>query len=591
MANRKMMNIKNLITGSISCFLTLGFLSGLAPAAAAEERSGQLDGAEAAWAYADEIEARVDGTVAEMREIFDRCSVTITDFGAEAHESFGSDGDISAEAELAKINTQAIYDAIKAVSEKGGGRVIVPAMDGMVFYTSAIHLESNVELHIEKGATLMFTRDYSLYQGELMKQVYGDGVDDLGLTLTRFESVELMNYSPFIYAYGKTNIAITGEGTLDGQASTGDGVHPETMVWHQWKNTRTYENGVVIEAQDAPRTKLFAQGQNNVPVAERQYGMSDSQEWEGADDGFLRPNFIQPYSCQNVLIEGVTICNSPMWEINPVLCDTVLVEGVTVSSHLSNNDGCDPECTSNMVIRGCSFDVGDDCIAIKSGRNGDGLRINQPSYNILIENNSFADGHGGITIGSEITAGVNHVFSRNNIMDSDQLQAAYRFKTNYIRGGVIEDIYYKDDTVKMVEPDRPVILVDLNYDVEKEVAAMEALNVEYNFYIPQCKSVYIDNLRVNESNGEGKGGSCALQINGFGAESIADSCANSDERESCYISGITITNSIIRGSVRGFDMSYVSGLRLENVEITGTLQPDTIGNCSGLEFVDCDFSK
>lgn len=115
---------------------------------------------------------------------------------------------------------------------------------------------------------------------------------------------------------------------------------------------------------------------------------------------------MQPYNCQNVLIEDVTILNSPMWEINPVLCDTVLVQGVDVNSHLHNNDGCDPEATSNMVIQDSTFDVGDDCIAIKSGRNGDGIRVNRTSFNIVIQNNSMADGHGGVTIGSEITAGV-----------------------------------------------------------------------------------------------------------------------------------------------------------------------------------------
>lgn len=251
---------------------------------------------------------------------FARKSVSIVDYGAEAHDVFAivegtykkSAADAAAEAELAKKNTKAIYAAIQDISSSGGGTVVVPAVDGKVFYTSAIHLEDNVNLCIEKDAVLKFTTDTSLYQGDLMKEIYGNTVDDKGLTLTRFESVELMNYSPFIYAYGKKNIAVTGEGTLDGQASIGDGTHPETMIWHQWKNSRTYEDGTKIEAQNAPRTKLFGQGQTDAPVSERQYGESSSDDWSGADDGFLRPNFVQPYNCQNVLIEGVTICNSPM---------------------------------------------------------------------------------------------------------------------------------------------------------------------------------------------------------------------------------------------------------------------------------------
>lgn len=553
---------------------------------------------DAAWKYADKITAHVEDAVEDMEAIFAKREASIVDYGAEAHTAFAivdgtykkSDADAKAEAELAKKNTKAIYAAIKAVSEAGGGTVVVPAVSGKVFYTSAIHLEDNVNLHLEKGAVLKFTTDTSLYQGELMKEVYGDDVDDKGLTLTRFESVELMNYSPFIYAYGKKNIAITGEGTLDGQASIGDGTNPETMVWHQWKNSRTYANGTKIEAQNAPRTKLFGQGQTDVPVAERQYGESSSSDWSGADDGFLRPNFIQPYNCQNVLISGVTISNSPMWEINPVLCDTVMVEGVDVNSHLHNNDGCDPECTSNMVIRNNRLDVGDDCMAIKSGRNGDGLRINRPSYNIVLENNTFVDGHGGITIGSEITSGVKNIFARNNEMDSDELQAAYRFKTNYIRGGVIENIYYQDDTVKMVEKDRPVILVDLNYDVAKEVQMMEAMKVDYTAYIPSFKHVLIEGVTVNEANEKEKGGKYALQLNGFNVDSIADSCTVPAGTKDCYITDFTIKDATFTGSTQAFNMNYVDGLTLDNVTITGSTDADSIKNTKNLTFTNCDFT-
>lgn len=530
---------------------------------------------------------------------FARKSVSIVDYGAEAHDVFAivegtykkSAADAAAEAELAKKNTKAIYAAIQDISSSGGGTVVVPAVDGKVFYTSAIHLEDNVNLCIEKDAVLKFTTDTSLYQGDLMKEIYGNTVDDKGLTLTRFESVELMNYSPFIYAYGKKNIAVTGEGTLDGQASIGDGTHPETMIWHQWKNSRTYEDGTKIEAQNAPRTKLFGQGQTDVPVSERQYGESSSDDWSGADDGFLRPNFVQPYNCQNVLIEGVTICNSPMWEINPVLCDTVMVQGVNVNSHLHNNDGCDPECTSNMVIRNNRLDVGDDCMAIKSGRNGDGLRIGRPSFNIVLDNNTFVDGHGGVTIGSEITSGVKNIFSRNNEMNSDELQAAFRFKTNYIRGGVIENVYYKDDTVKMVEPTRPVILVDLNYDVAKEVQMMEAMHVSYNAYIPAFKHVVIEGVTVNETAEANKGGKYALQLNGFSVDSIADSCTIPEGTTDCYISDFTIRNSSFTGSEQAFNMNYVDGLTLDNVKITGSTTADSVNNTKNLTFTNCDFTN
>ena len=551
-----------------------------------------------AWQYADKISSHVDTSVAAMRAIFAQRKVSIVDYGAQPHAVFDivegtykkSDADAMAEAELAKTNTKAIYAAIKAVSEAGGGTVVVPAADGQVFYTAPIHLEDNVNLCIEKDATLKFTTDTSLYCGDLMKEVYGDTVDEQGLTLTRFESVELMNYSPLIYAYGKKNIALTGEGTLDGQASVGDGEHPETMVWQQWKKKRTYANGTTVEAQNAAVNKLYGQGQTDVPVAERQYGESEHEEWSGADDGFLRPNFIQPYNCQNVLIEGVSIKNSPMWEINPVLCDTVLVDGVSINSHLHNNDGCDPECTSNMVIRNNSIDVGDDCMAIKSGRNGDGLRINRPSFNIVLENNTFVDGHGGVTIGSEITAGVKNIFSESNEMNSDDLEAAYRFKTNYIRGGTIENVYYRNDHVKMVKSTKPVILVDLNYDIKNEVKRMEAFGVNYKAYIPQFKNVLFENVSVNAANEAGKGGKYALQLNGFDVSSIASSCTVEPGTSDCYISDFTIRNSSFVGSEQNFQMTNVDGLTMENVSMSGSTAADSLSKCKNLTFKNCDFT-
>jgi len=558
--------------------------------------TGAFETSDEAWDHAEKVVTHVESTVEDMRAIFAQRSVTITDapYGAQASEDYQNALATKAqERELAIKNTKAIYAAIKDVSEAGGGTVVVPAVEGgKVFYTSAIHLEDNVNLHIEKGAELKFTTDTDLYCGELMKEVYGDDVDDKGLTLTRFESVELMGYSPFIYAYGKKNIAITGEGTIDGQASNGKQGVPE-WYWHQWKSTYTYTlpDGSTkrIQAQAAPRTKLFAQGQNNVPVAERQYGESASEEWSGADDGFLRPNFVQPYNCQNVLIEGIRVEGSPMWELNIVLCDTVMVQDVYVESHMSNNDGCNPEASSNVVIQDSYFDVGDDCIAIKSGRNGDGLRIGRASFNVVIQDNTFVDGHGGVTIGSEITGGVKNIFARNNMMESNELQCAYRFKTNYIRGGVIENIFYKDDTVKMVQSSKPVILVDLNYDISSEVRMMTSMGVDYTAYVPQFKNVVFEGMKVNEANVKGNGGRYALQLNGFNVSGIDSSATILEGTEDCYITDFTIKNSTFVGCQQAFNMTNVDGLTMENVTITGSTTADRVNNCKNLSFLDCDF--
>lgn len=383
---------------------------------------------------------------------------------------------------------------------------------------------------------------------------------------------------------------------MDGQASIGDGENASTMTWHQWKEKCSYVNkdGVIVKnvsAQEKARLKLFMEGQINSPVKDRKYGESSSDEWTDCNDGFLRPNFIQTYNCQNVLIEGITIINSPMWEINPVLCDTVLIQKVKIDSHLNNNDGCNPECSSNVVIIENKFDVGDDCIAIKSGRNGDGLRVNRPCFNIVIERNKFIDGHGGVTIGSEITSGVKNVFSANNELDSCHLQSAYRFKTNYIRGGNIENIYYKNDVVKMIQKNRAVINVDLNYNILNEVKMMEIMNVNYAAFIPFFHNVLIQNLQVNIENVENHGGKYVLQLKGFNKNDIAASCTKSNDIKDCYVSDFTISNSIFIGSLQAFDMKNVDGLKLEKVKIKGTNKKDQIENCINMVFNDCDFRE
>nr|WGD99105.1 glycosyl hydrolase family 28 protein [Bacillus safensis] len=171
---------------------------------------------------------------------------------------------------------------------------------------------------------------------------------------------------------------------------------------------------------------------------------------------------MQPYQCQHVLIEGVTVKDSPMWQIHPVLSDNVIVRGVKIIGHGPNTDGVNPESCRNVLIEDCYFDNGDDCIAIKSGRNEDGRRIGIPSENIVIRRNEMRDGHGGVTIGSEISGGVRYVYAENNVMDSPNLDRALRIKTNSVRGGTIEHIYFKNNTVKSLKHE--VVCIDMMYE-------------------------------------------------------------------------------------------------------------------------------
>lgn len=323
--------------------------------------------------------------------------------------------------------TAAFRAAVQACAAAGGGRVVVP--EGR-WLTGPIHLRSNVNLHVRRGATIAFSQDPADY---------------LPAVFTRWEGMEMMGYSPLVYAFEQENVAVTGEGTLDGQ---GDETH-----WWPWKGAwKTHPEWANGDTQKPARDRLGAMVEAGTPVAERVF----------AEGSFLRPQFIQPYRCRNVLIEGVTILRSPMWEINPVLCSNVTVRGVQIMTHGPNNDGCNPESCRDVLIEGCVFDTGDDCIAIKSGRNADGRRINVPSENIVVRRCRMKEGHGGVTLGSEISGHVRNVFVEDCEMDSPNLDRALRFKNNALRGGILENVYVRNVRVGQVAD--AVFSVDLFYE-------------------------------------------------------------------------------------------------------------------------------
>jgi unsaturated rhamnogalacturonyl hydrolase len=337
--------------------------------------------------------------------VFPAQDFPITDFGAKA----GTDC------------SAAIAAAIAACTRAGGGRVVVPAGEWL---TGAIRLRSNVNLHVGEGATLRWIFDPAKYP----------------LVFTRWEGVECMNYSPFIYAFEEENIAVTGTGTLDGGA--------DETTWWAWNRKEPGQT----PRQKPARDRLIALGEQDVPVAERVFG----------DGGFLRPNFIQPYRCKNILVEGVTIIRSPMWELHPVLSQNITIRGVKIHTHGPNNDGFDPESSRDILVEDCVFDTGDDCIAIKSGRNGDGRRVNVPSENIVIRRSEMKDGHGGVVLGSECTGGIRNVFVEDCVMDSANLDRAFRFKNNAVRGGVLENFFAR--RVRIGRVGEAVLTVDLLYE-------------------------------------------------------------------------------------------------------------------------------
>ncbi|HMC61603.1 MAG TPA: glycoside hydrolase family 28 protein [Candidatus Solibacter sp.] len=355
-------------------------------------------------------------------------------------------------------NTPAFQKAIETANAAGGGRVVVPAG---VWLTGAIHLKSNVNLFVAADATVRFNPDPRLYP----------------MVLTRFEGMECMNFSPFVYALGQRNIAITGGGTLDGQAGC--------EHWWPWSGKARCGAPAGGADQKKARAALMDLAERGVPVEKRVMG-------EGS---YLRPMFVQPYRCANVLIEGVTIANSPMYELHPVLSKNVTVRHVTVVSHGPNNDGCDPESCADVLIDGCVFDTGDDCIAIKSGRNADGRRLNTPSENIVVQGCTMKDGHGGVTLGSECSGGIRNVYAQDCRMDSPSLDRVLRIKTNAIRGGAIEHVYMRN--VEAGQVAGAAIDIDFYYE-EGEKGA----------FPPVVRDIEVVNLTCRKSKS-------ALSLRGF----------------------------------------------------------------------------
>ena len=432
------------------------------------------------WARVPEILKRIKAPVFPKRD-FD-----VTKYGAK--------GDGKSD------NTEAVRKAVAACNKAGGGRVVVPAG---TFLTGPIHLKSNVNLHVSEGATLKFLQDPKAY---------------LPLVFTRWEGMELMSYSPFIYAFEQQNIAVTGKGTLDGNS---DDEH-----WWPWKGQAVHGYKKGDPNQTKARNALADMVERGVPVSERVFG-------EGS---YLRPQFVQPYRCQNVLIEGVNIVNSPMWEINPVLCTNVTVRGVNIKSHGPNNDGCDPESCKDVLIEDCTFDTGDDCIAVKSGRNADGRRINVPSENIVIRGCRMKDGHGGVTIGSEISGGVRYLFAEDCTMDSPNLDHALRFKNNAVRGGLLENIFFRNITVGQVA--HAVLTVDFNYEEGAK-----------GKFTPVVRNLSVQNLKSGKSR-------LALDVQGF---------------ENAPVYDLRLKDCTFENVERPSVVHNVKGLLLDNVRVNGSV--------------------
>src|SRR5687767_465433 len=405
-------------------------------------------------------------------------TLTISDFGVKA------DGKTK--------DTQAISKALDAAEQAGGGTLRFPAG---TYLTGAIRLRSNVGLHLDKGATLLFSTDPS----------------DYPVVLTRWEGTECMNYSGLIYGQNVHDVSITGEGTIDGQGKAWWGAFRKGS-WAAMKRLR--ELG---ETSDDPKQRVF-----------------------GTPEAGLRPCLLEPINCQRILLDGVTFTNSPFWTIHPIYCTDLTARNLKIHGTGPNTDGLNPDSCANVLIERCAFDTGDDCVTLKSGRDKDGRRVGKPTENVIVRDCTFARGHGTVVIGSEMSGGVRNVLAEN--LTADGTDAGVRIKTRRGRGGTIENVVYRNMTLKNIR--KQAITVDMFYDVGNN----PGVDQTGRDGIPAIRNVLVENLTCD-------GAAQAIVLRG-----LPDS----------PITGVALRDIRI-GAKQGWTVSDVRNLVAERTAVTSTL--------------------
>lgn len=395
---------------------------------------------------------------------FRKDTFTIASFGAKA------DG--------ITLNSTAINEAITACNNKGGGVVLVPPG---LWLTGPIVLKSNVNLHLSKNAVLQFTTDFDQYP----------------LISTTYEGLAAVRCQPPVSASNQENIAVTGSGILDGGGDAWRMVKKAKLTATQWENL--VASGGLVGPDSVtwyPSQSSYLGSKTN--LAGVITPGSKIADYAGIKD-YLRPNMVSIASCKNVLLEGVTFQNSPAWCLHPLLCENITLRGVYVKNpwYAQNGDGVDLESCSGAQILDCTFDVGDDGICIKSGRDEQGRKRGKPTENVIVQNCTVYHAHGGFVIGSEMSGGARNIYvSDCSFLGTD---IGLRFKTARGRGGIVEDIYAANINMKDIPGE--AILFDMYYAAkdpvplagEKRVAPrVETLPV--TAATPRFRNFYMNNI-------------------------------------------------------------------------------------------------
>ena len=458
---------------------------------------------------------------------------------------FGGKGDGIA------MNTEAFRSAIEHLSSLGGGHLVVP--EG-IWLTGPITLKDNIDLHVTPNAVILFSPDRDLYP----------------IVETVFEGLDTRRCLAPVNADGARNISITGGGTIDGSGDAWRQVKKSKMTASQWKELLasggfTDESGSVWYPDSTSYRGSVVSDAFNVPQ-----GLETDEEWESVKT-YLRPVLVGLKECENVLLEDVLFQNSPCWNIHPLMCRNVIIDNITVRNpwYSQNGDGIDIDSCDGVILVNSSFDVGDDAICIKSGKDEDGRRRARPCRNLIVDNCIVFHGHGGFVVGSEMSGGVENIsVSDCSFLGTD---VGLRFKSCRGRGGVVRNIHI--DNIVMTDIPAEPLLFDLHYGGKSALeAAADGQSSEFDMeYVPadvttpEFREIFISNIVCN---GAGR----AMYFNGIPEKPI---------------SGIRIEDCTIV-SDKGADIRYS-----ENVEMTGVhvRQSDgsgfVVANCRNVSLTDC----
>lgn len=459
--------------------------------------------------------------VVVKQPVFKKDSFYITKYGAKA------DG--------LTLNTVSINTAITECSKKGGGVVVVPAG---FWLTGPVVLKNNVNLHLKQNALLQFTKDKSQYP----------------LVEGNWEGLPQMRAQSPLSATNAMNIAITGKGTVDGNGDAWRAVKRDKLTETQWKKLLA-SGGVLSEDK---KTWYPSESFQKGALLKNAGAISPEKtpEFFQSIRDFLRPNLLVFTSCKNILLEGVTFQNSPAWNLHPLMCENLTVRNVYAKNpwYAQNGDGIDVESCKNVLIEGSTFDVGDDGICIKSGRDEAGRKRGMPTENLIVRNNTVYHAHGGFVIGSEMSGGARNIYVENNTFIGTDI--GLRFKTTRGRGGVVENIYIKDTYMKDIVGE--AILFDMYYAAQdpiplsgekREPPKVQTLPVTEA--TPQFQNFYIKNVVCD-------GAEKAIFVRGLPEMSIKN---------------IVMEDVVIQAN-KGLDMTEGSNIVLKNVQlVTKVLNP------------------